>query len=66
MEVEIKRLSTNRFKINGLVYKRVKSSLDCKGCYFYNNNHCKITIGNHCYEIINNIEKFYHLTPNEL
>ena len=66
MEVEIKKLSTNRFKINGLVYKRVKSSLECKGCYFHENNRCKISLGNHCYETINNVEKFYHLMPNEL
>lgn len=66
MEVEIKRLSTNRFKINGLVYKRVKSSSECRGCYFHNNNCCKLNVGNHCYENSNNIEKFYHLMPNEL
>lgn len=66
MKAEIKKLSTNRFKINGVVYKRVKSSLDCKGCYFFKNNHCKISSGNYCYENINNIKKFYHLIPNEL
>ena len=66
MEVEIKKLSTNRFKINGLVYKRVKSEFSCTGCYFSENHRCKIHYGSHCYEISNNVEKFYHLMPNEL
>ena len=61
MELKIKRLSTNRFKINGVVYKRIKSKASCCGCYFNKANVCKIP-ENICLEK----GKAYHIIPNEL
>ena len=61
MEYKIVRLSTNRFKINGVIYKRVKSKRDCNGCYFFDIT-CKLRVFGEC---IKN-GKYYHLKPNEI
>lgn len=66
MEYQIKKLSTNRFKINGVVYKRVKSGLRCNGCHFYNSYKCLIKSTAYCFEEIDRVKQYYHLTPNEL
>lgn len=61
MEFKIKRLSTNRFKINGVVYKRVRSKPCCYGCYFHKGPGCRMP-DNVCLEN----GKAYHMIPNEL
>lgn len=67
MELEIKRLSTNRFKINGIVYKRVKSRYSCVGCHFYCADKCIMKTASHCTELqYTEPTKYYHLIPNEL
>lgn len=66
MEYQIKKLSTNRFKINGVVYKRINSTSSCKGCHFYNNDRCPINPGPHCQLGSFSKIQYYHLIPNEL
>lgn len=65
MEYKIKKLSTNRFKINGFVYKRIKSGCSCIGCHFYNNE-CMIDPMTFCSEIQHGKIQYYHLIPKEL
>ena len=65
MEYKIKKLSTNRIEINGIVYKRVNSDCSCIACYFYNGT-CMIDSIIHCTEIKNGKTRYYHLIPNEL
>lgn len=66
MEHKIKKLSTNRFKIDGIVYKRIDSTSSCVGCHFYRDDKCSINCGLHCQLIIYPKTKYYHLIPNEL
>lgn len=61
MEFKVKRISTNRFKINGVVYKRIKSKPLCYGCYFFKRGSCRMP-ENVCLEK----GKAYHMIPNEL
>lgn len=66
MEYQIKKLSTNRFKINGIVYKRIKSTSSCNGCHFYRGDRCLMNPGPHCQLECFSKTQYYHLIPNEL
>lgn len=65
MEYKIKKLSTNRIKINGVVYKRVNSGCSCIACHFYTGT-CMINSISNCTEVKNGKIRYYHLIPNEL
>ena len=62
MENKIVRLSTNRFRINGIVYKRVEGTNNCDKCSFFNGRRCLLVKNPYC---IDN-GKFYYITPVEL
>lgn len=60
MEYKIVRLSTNRFRIKGVVYKRVEGH--CDKCSFFDGRICLLVKNPYC---IDN-GKFYYITPVEL
>lgn len=62
MEYKIVRLSTNRFKIKGVVYKRVEGTNNCNKCSFFDGNRCLLVKNPYC---IDN-GKFYYIIPVEL
>ena len=62
---KIRKLSTNRFKVNGIVYKRTSSTASCKGCSFEKNSNCTlqgIAVKGFCIEN----KLYYHFKPNEI
>ena len=64
-KTKIRKLSTNRFKVNGIVYKRTRSTASCKGCSFEKNSSCTlpgIKANGFCVQD----SAYYHLKPNEI
>jgi hypothetical protein len=64
-KTKVRKLSTNRFKVNGIVYKRVKSTSSCIGCSFEKGNNCTlkgIKVSDFCMQD----NSYYHFKPNEI
>lgn len=64
-KTKIRKLSTNRYKVNGIVYKRVKSTASCIGCSFEKNSSC-ILPGIKVDGFGMQDRAYYHLKPNEI